>query len=107
MLKRIGLARRSLGSPPSVGYGNLFFAMLIANSAQLQEQGLSGRALRRLPVLALARYIGAGVSASTIPASPVPNGLSSKGAFRSDINMWLNAMEKVVKDRFTEHAKLA
>lgn len=100
------MARRCLGSPLSVGYGDLLSAMLITHCGQLQEQGLSGRALRRLPVLALARYIGIGISTSSTPASPAPNGLSYKGTFQSDINMWLNAMEKVIDDRVTEHEKL-
>ncbi|KDQ20630.1 hypothetical protein BOTBODRAFT_124328 [Botryobasidium botryosum FD-172 SS1] len=46
-----------------------------------QCQGMSGRSLRRLPVLAHARYIGA--SAAGV-----------RGA--SDVEVWLHAMEKVV-----------
>jgi len=79
---------------------------LLELAAKCREQGLSGRALRRLPVLALARYISAGVSASNMPASPSPNGLPSKGALLSDINVWLSAMEKVVNDRVAEHKNL-
>ncbi|KAF8559027.1 AAA-domain-containing protein [Imleria badia] len=80
---------------------------LLGLAAKCREQNLSGRALRRLPVLALAGYIGTGVSASNTPTSPSPNGLSSKGAIKSDINVWLNAMDKVVKDRVSEHKNLA
>ncbi|KAF9221884.1 P-loop containing nucleoside triphosphate hydrolase protein [Gyrodon lividus] len=79
---------------------------LLELATKCREQGLSGRALRRLPVLALARYIGVGVSASSIAASPSPNGPPPKGAFRTDINVWLDAMEKVVNDRAGEHGKL-
>ncbi|KAF9246966.1 P-loop containing nucleoside triphosphate hydrolase protein [Melanogaster broomeanus] len=79
---------------------------LLELATKCREQGLSGRALRRLPVLALARYINAGVSASCIAASPSPDGPSPKGAFQTSINVWLDAMEKVVNDRAAEHGKL-
>ncbi|KAG9317224.1 AAA-domain-containing protein [Chiua virens] len=77
---------------------------LLALAAKCWEQGLSGRALRRLPVLALARCIGAGVSTSSVSTSP--SGLSSKGIHQSNISVWLKAMENVVNDRRTEHEKL-
>ncbi|KIL00371.1 hypothetical protein PAXRUDRAFT_130019 [Paxillus rubicundulus Ve08.2h10] len=80
---------------------------LLELATKCREQGLSGRALRRLPVLALAGYIGVGVSASSIASSPSPNAPSPNGAFRTDINAWLDAMKKVVDDRASEHGKLA
>lgn len=84
---------------------------------------MSGRALRRLPVLALARYIGIGTSATTLalsaPAKTKPvKGGSSKSRTPSvppdtttkglgaDVAVWLDAMEKVVKDQASEHGKL-
>ncbi|KAG6378471.1 AAA-domain-containing protein [Boletus reticuloceps] len=80
---------------------------LLGLADKCREQSLSGRALRRLPVLALARYIGTGVGASSIPTSLSPTRLSSKSALQSDINMWLSALEKVVNDRVADHKKLA
>lgn len=59
-----------------------------------QTQGMSGRALRRLPVLALARYIGVG-------SLTVPNRSDdSSGSMRAsaDVDMWLDGMERVVSD---------
>ncbi|KAI6034290.1 P-loop containing nucleoside triphosphate hydrolase protein [Pisolithus microcarpus] len=56
-----------------------------------REQGLSGRALRRLPVLALAQYIGGGVSTPGSTASP---GAMSRNGFRADIGVWLDANEQ-------------
>lgn len=87
---------------------------------------MSGRALRRLPVLALARYIGIGTSTTTlalsapIKAKPVKMGSSksrtpsvhgtgsdtTKG-LGADVAVWLDAMEKVVKDQASEHGKLS
>lgn len=81
----------------------------------LQTQGLSGRALRRLPVLALARYIGIGnvqpvgiKSSTTINAygsTQDPNEVPS-GASGADVEVWLEAMEKVVKQQANELKRL-
>ncbi|KIJ70297.1 hypothetical protein HYDPIDRAFT_104991 [Hydnomerulius pinastri MD-312] len=93
------------------GAGNSSYAQeekvgkaLLRLADKCREQGLSGRALRRLPVLALARYIGVGVSPSTIPSSP--NVAPPKGGFQTDVNIWLDAMDKVVSDRAAEHGRL-
>jgi hypothetical protein len=59
---------------------------------------MSGRALRRLPVLALARYIGTGNIHSTVTA----NG-ANKGA---DVDVWLEGMEKVVREQAKELERL-
>lgn len=80
---------------------------------------MSGRALRRLPVLALARYIGIGTSSTHIALSAPaktgkPNGannghitsIGAKGA-GATVGVWLDAMEKVVKDQASEHEKLS
>ena len=58
---------------------------------------MSGRALRRLPVLALACYIGIGQISLTNP-----DGRSS-GA---DVEIWLQAMERVVQEKAMELEKL-
>lgn len=92
---------------------------------------MSGRALRRLPVLALARYIGVGSFASLISASsasvPVSasntpssrptkgsrkdsdvNGVKASPAFRmgsgsgADVEVWLDGMEKVIIEQAKE-----
>lgn len=84
---------------------------------------MSGRALRRLPVLALARYVGAGFTTSSTnrPAGvdllnngavggvqPAANNtiIASRGnqkhasllAGAADVEVWLDAMEQVVVD---------
>lgn len=80
---------------------------------------MSGRALRRLPVLALARYIGIGTSSTalalstpSVKASKInnaknghTNGAESK-SLGADVVIWLDAMEKVVQEQGSEHGKL-
>ncbi|KAF4619108.1 hypothetical protein D9613_005593 [Agrocybe pediades] len=67
---------------------------LLGLAAQCQAQGMSGRALRRLPVLALARYIGIG---------NVSFGRPGSGA---TVEAWLDGMEKAVKEQAKEIEKL-
>ncbi|KAG1874643.1 P-loop containing nucleoside triphosphate hydrolase protein [Suillus subalutaceus] len=73
---------------------------LLALADKCRAQQLSGRALRRLPVLALARYIGIGVSASST------TGNLNNSQFQTDIHLWLDAMGKVLDDRAADHGKL-
>jgi len=84
---------------------------------------MSGRALRRLPVLALARYIGIGTStASVFLSAPATTKIKINGAPRSrevdgagnptkglsaNVDLWLDAMVKVVDDQTSEHGKLS
>jgi pachytene checkpoint protein 2 len=71
-----------------------------------QDQKMSGRSLRRLPVLAHARYISLGytfsaltatdsahkaVNGSGTPNAPGPSGLGTP------VEVWLNAIESVVE----------
>ncbi|KAJ7507541.1 P-loop containing nucleoside triphosphate hydrolase protein [Mycena galericulata] len=78
---------------------------LLSLAAQCKAQGMSGRALRRLPVLALARYIGIGHLSSPPSATPAPNG-TRKLNTGADVDVWLEGMEKVVKDHAKEHERL-
>lgn len=85
----------------------------------LQAQGMSGRALRRLPVLALARYIGIGTSTTTLALSAPATTGKTNGTKHGHVDsaapknvgatvaVWLDAMEKVVKDQGNEHGKLS
>lgn len=74
---------------------------------------MSGRALRRLPVLAHARYISLGyaplpiftvadpagqnvVNSTRVSSTPGPEGRSTP------VEVWLNAMEKVVESQAGE-----
>lgn len=73
---------------------------------------MSGRSLRRLPVLAHARYISLGyaspqiattdpagqktVNGSMVPHPPGPSGLGTQ------VEVWLDAMEKVVESQAGE-----
>jgi len=76
-----------------------------------QDQKMSGRSLRRLPVLAHARFINLGFvspqNATTDPAgqknvngstsnAPGPSGLGTQ------VEVWLDAMEKVVESQAGE-----
>lgn len=58
---------------------------------------MSGRALRRLPVLALARYIGVGYAGSESGST------KRRGAA---VELWLDGMEKAVHEQGTEREKL-
>ncbi|KAF8162548.1 P-loop containing nucleoside triphosphate hydrolase protein [Pholiota molesta] len=70
---------------------------LLALATECRAQGMSGRALRRLPVLALARYIGVGYAASE------PGATKRRGAA---VELWLDGMEKAVHEQGTEREKL-
>jgi hypothetical protein len=82
-----------------------------------KSQGLSGRALRRLPVLALAKYIGSGVALGNMslsdrhprtPKTHMTNGhaqtTTSLGG--ADVEVWIDGIERVIKERATEHGRL-
>lgn len=67
---------------------------------------MSGRALRRLPVLALAKYIGIGNLCPPLQYSATnsANGITNHDG--TDVNLWLDGMERVVKEHAEELAKL-
>ncbi|TFK56080.1 P-loop containing nucleoside triphosphate hydrolase protein [Heliocybe sulcata] len=80
---------------------------LLKLAQRCREQGMSGRALRRLPVLAHARYIGIGIGISTAGLS-APNGVNGnakKNGGGTDVETWLDAMEKVVDTHALEKGK--
>ncbi|KAF7331799.1 AAA domain-containing protein [Mycena kentingensis (nom. inval.)] len=70
---------------------------LLKLAGQCRTQGMSGRALRRLPVLALARYIGVCHPTSS-------SGNRKQGG--ADVDVWLDGMEKVIVEQATEKEKL-
>ncbi|PPQ79562.1 hypothetical protein CVT25_003444 [Psilocybe cyanescens] len=75
---------------------------LLALASACRVQGMSGRALRRLPVLALARYIGiGGIVHTTHQAGEPPR--ERQGAL---VEVWLDGMEKAVKEQAKESEKL-
>ncbi|EPQ59557.1 P-loop containing nucleoside triphosphate hydrolase protein [Gloeophyllum trabeum ATCC 11539] len=81
---------------------------LLKLAERCREQGMSGRALRRLPVLAHARYIGIGINHLAIPNginghSKKMNGVHKSGG--TDVEMWLDAMEKVVDNHALEKGR--
>ncbi|KAJ7095198.1 P-loop containing nucleoside triphosphate hydrolase protein [Mycena belliarum] len=78
---------------------------LLALAAQCRAQGMSGRALRRLPVLALARYIGTGHLTIHSDGAPTANSARKPNA-GADVDVWLEGMEKVVKEQAKEHERL-
>lgn len=73
---------------------------------------MSGRSLRRLPVLAHARYISLGYATPTpavidSPAQKAVNGLRTSNTpglsgLGTQVEVWLNAMEKVVEGQAGE-----
>lgn len=76
-----------------------------------QDQKMSGRSLRRLPVLAHARYISLGYASALAPvdftAQKAINGIRAPGApgpsgLGTQVEVWLNAMEKVVEGQAGE-----
>ncbi|KAJ7368078.1 P-loop containing nucleoside triphosphate hydrolase protein [Mycena albidolilacea] len=78
---------------------------LMALAAQCRTQGMSGRALRRLPVLALARYIGIGPL--NLPSkAAATNGARKVANTGADVEVWLDGMEKVVREQAKEHERL-
>ncbi|KDQ64782.1 hypothetical protein JAAARDRAFT_43696 [Jaapia argillacea MUCL 33604] len=94
---------------------------LLRLAERCRDQGMSGRSLRRLPVLAHARYIGIGIGFT----SPNPsthhhhgvNGVTSgnggggrkkgKGGALpgTEVEIWLDAMDKVVENHGVERGK--
>ncbi|OSC99197.1 P-loop containing nucleoside triphosphate hydrolase protein [Trametes coccinea BRFM310] len=86
---------------------------LLKLAQKCRDQQMSGRSLRRLPVLAHARYIG------TLPTA-VPrviakvNGMSKKGIVDANtsqsqgaaVETWLDAMERVVESQASERSRL-
>ncbi|THV03302.1 AAA-domain-containing protein [Dendrothele bispora CBS 962.96] len=76
---------------------------LLNLAARCKEQEMSGRALRRLPVLALARYIGIG----NVVSSTKINGHSDQHSAKADVDAWLDGMERVVEEQAKQQKKLA
>ncbi|KAI0080759.1 P-loop containing nucleoside triphosphate hydrolase protein [Panus rudis PR-1116 ss-1] len=90
---------------------------LLSLAEKCRAQGMSGRSLRRLPVLAHARYIG--TMPTLQPRLTSPNGVPRKpvrgqtgGAAATSANattqaeVWLEAMEKVVDAQAIERNRL-
>lgn len=86
---------------------------------------MSGRTLRRLPVLAHASYVGLPIQSSALQPPPlapgVPiqsNGKASKGKTKkgeqmrklvgpmTDVDLWLDAMVKVVESQIGDRSKV-
>lgn len=67
---------------------------------------MSGRSLRRLPVLAHARHIGMlSAPAPRTPNDPVANGkIGRRGG--ADVAVWLDAMERVVDGQAVQRGHL-
>ncbi|PFH52672.1 hypothetical protein AMATHDRAFT_74132 [Amanita thiersii Skay4041] len=71
---------------------------LIALASQCKSHSMSGRALRRLPVLALARYISVGGITTENPQTAKQAGV--------DVELWLEGMELVVDQNVKEVERL-
>ncbi|KIK07611.1 hypothetical protein K443DRAFT_673191 [Laccaria amethystina LaAM-08-1] len=82
---------------------------LLALAAQCRAQGMSGRALRRLPVIAMARFIGVGnvlFSSSSTSAVKGPKPVPSSQTGTVQVEQWLDGMEAVVEDQAKELGRL-
>ncbi|KAJ7068074.1 P-loop containing nucleoside triphosphate hydrolase protein [Mycena amicta] len=76
---------------------------LLTLAGQCRAQAMSGRALRRLPVLALARYIGVGY---LVPPTTSSAALGTHKQTGADVDVWLDGMEKVIRDQGLEKEKM-
>ncbi|VDC06927.1 unnamed protein product [Peniophora sp. CBMAI 1063] len=73
---------------------------LLGLSQKCRDMKMSGRALRRLPVLAHARYIGHAFS-----AVPSTGGAPGAGGMAIRVEVWLSAMERVLYNHADEIAR--
>ncbi|KIP12844.1 hypothetical protein PHLGIDRAFT_97559 [Phlebiopsis gigantea 11061_1 CR5-6] len=81
---------------------------LLSLAEKCRAQGMSGRSLRRLPVLSHAGYMGA---MATLPFvsrtdSQYANGKPPRGGAATDVMLWLDAMDKVVEGQAKERGRL-
>ncbi|KAI0921535.1 hypothetical protein AcW1_010293 [Taiwanofungus camphoratus] len=86
---------------------------LLALAEKCRAQGMSGRSLRRLPVLAHARYIGtlpmfsASKRATHVNGTDKMKKILTEGAGTvTEVEVWLNAMGRVVEAQATERSRL-
>ncbi|KAG7448980.1 P-loop containing nucleoside triphosphate hydrolase protein [Guyanagaster necrorhizus] len=79
---------------------------LRALAADCRSHGMSGRALRRLPVLALARYIGISGVSSVALSSPSKGHAQTQQAC-AGIDQWLIGMERVLAEQAKEKERLS
>ncbi|KAF9779464.1 P-loop containing nucleoside triphosphate hydrolase protein [Thelephora terrestris] len=89
----------NLGETPDTADRSTRLAFKLMELAQrCRDQHLSGRALRKLPVLAYATYSGAFSQGVT----------SGKGGSQpgTPVETWLNAMEKIIDDKRLEREKM-
>ncbi|KAF9076398.1 P-loop containing nucleoside triphosphate hydrolase protein [Rhodocollybia butyracea] len=80
---------------------------LLTLATYCRNQKMSGRALRRLPVLALAKYIGAGSMISSNASESNGKSRTNNSTFQSaDVDTWLSGMENVVLDQGKQRESL-
>jgi hypothetical protein len=80
---------------------------LLGLAAKCRAQSMSGRGLRRLPVLALARYIGVGNLGIIHPTSEAsrPGEAQTRGV-GAQVELWLDGMERAVNEQAKEQERL-
>ncbi|KIK65474.1 hypothetical protein GYMLUDRAFT_38946 [Collybiopsis luxurians FD-317 M1] len=78
---------------------------LLALATACRAQRMSGRALRRLPVLALAKYIGAGSIISSHP-SEMDERSHKNISSSADVEAWLLGLESVVREQASQKGNL-
>ncbi|EKM59695.1 uncharacterized protein PHACADRAFT_158144 [Phanerochaete carnosa HHB-10118-sp] len=87
-----------------------YVALRLLNLAEkCKNQGMSGRSLRRLPVLAHAKFIGTMAMLPPKSLSPHMNDISGRARQRGegmDVLVWLDAMDRVVEGQGIERERL-
>lgn len=106
-LKQAQMHERTI-NPPSTGQSQMKTSnvalKMLALAAQCKAQKLSGRALRRLPVLALSQFMPIADVYSFKTSEQSSGSRLTTGS--PDIESWLKSMEKVVKSQERELERL-
>ena len=83
-----------------------YVAMSLPRARFLQHHqlmNLSGRSLRRLPVLALAQHIGSSSFAQPCLSGTASENSTSQG---TGLEVWLDGLSEVIKSHASEHDKV-
>jgi pachytene checkpoint protein 2 len=121
---QIGLASSSSNCLRNAEYVTCdTFLRVIVINALPSVQGMSGRTLRRLPVLAHANYIGLPIPTTTMPSliqvtsthrygkpkkEKSNNGeeMVNIAGLQTDVEHWLDAMDKVVETQIGDRSRV-
>ncbi|KAF5393981.1 hypothetical protein D9757_000204 [Collybiopsis confluens] len=88
------------------GKSKLVGLRLLALATECRAQRMSGRALRRLPVLTLAKHISAGSIVSSYSSKVNGSTPAKDSSSNADVDTWLSGMETVVAEQATQRGNL-